>query len=330
MRAVVIHNPGARGELRLEEVPDPVPGPRDVLVRVRAAALNRADLSARAGTYAQQATRREGPPVAGLEAAGEVVSAGPQARRFAPGDRVMGQCSGGFAQLLAVDERLLLPIPRSIDWTDAAATPVALVTGHDAIGTNARLRIGESVLVQGAGSAVGMMAVQIARLLGAGLVLGTVGDPARAELLIELGADLAIDYRREGNVGAVVARKTEGRGIDVVIDHVGGSVLGANLDALAVAGRLVSVGRLESKVGKLDMDLLARKRVQLLGVSFRTRTIDEYGDCVSEAAEALLPSLAAARLRPIVDRVFPLEQAPAALERMSRNLHRGKIVLRVQ
>lgn len=326
MKAMVIEPGAAGGTLRLADVEDPAPGPRDVLVGVRATALNRADLSQRAGRYRQQATAKAGPSIAGLESAGEVLAVGDEVTRFAPGDRVMGQCSGGYAELLTVDERLLIPVPEGMSWTDAAAVPVAFVTEHDAIRTNARLQPGESVLVQAAGAAVGLAAIQIARFLGAGRIYGTVASDEQAELVRRLGADVAIHHERE-SFEEVLADATEGRGVDVVIDHVGGPVLAANLRSMAVRGRLVSVGRLGPVVGDIDLDLLARNRLQVIGVSFRTRTLDEYGDCVSAMSQELLPALEDGRLRPIVDRVYPLARALEAQERMAANRHLGKIVL---
>lgn len=328
MKAMVIRDPGEHGTLRLEEVPDPELGLRDVLVRVRATALNRADLSQRLGAYRQQATARGGPAIAGLESAGEVVAVGAQATRFQPGDRVMGQCAGGYAELLAVDERLLLPVPDALEWPQAAATPVALVTEYDAIAVNAQLAPGERVLVQAAGSAVGLMAVQIARHLGAGRIFGTVASDEQAALVCELGADVAIHHERE-RFADVIERETGGRGVDVVIDHVGGAVLADNMRAMALQGRLVSVGRLGARVGEIDLDLLALKRLRLIGVTFRTRTIDEYEACVQRAGGALLPALGDGRLRPVVDRVYPLAQALEAQERMRANRHLGKIVLAI-
>ena len=328
MKAMIIENPGPHGTLALREIDDPVPGQRDVLIRVKATACNRADLSQRAGRYRQQTTAKAGPTVAGLESAGEVIAVGSHATRFAPGDRVMGQCSGGYAELLTVDERILLPVPESIDWIHAAATPVAFVTQHDAIATNAQLAPGETVLVQAAGAAVGLAAVQVARLLGAGRIFGTVASDAQAELVRALGVDVAIDHARE-RFAEVIARETDGRGVDVIIDHVGGPVLADNLATLAIGGRLVSVGRLGRVTGDLDLDLLALKRLRLIGVTFRTRTIDEYEACVSHVGAELLPALADGRLRPIVDSVFPLERALDAQDRMAANLHLGKIVLSV-
>lgn len=328
MKAMVVHPAEDGGTLRLERVPDPVPDPREVLVRVRATAVNRADLAQRAGRYRQQAMAKEGPAIAGLECAGEVVSVGSEASRFEPGDRVMGLCGGGYAELVAVDERLLLPVPESLGWPQAAATPLAFVAEHDAIKTNAALRRGESVLIQAAGAAVGLAAVQIARLLGAGRIFGTVGTDDHAEVVRSLGVDVPINYHDESFV-ELIEHETDGRGVDVVIDHVGGPVLADNLRALAVRGRLVSVGRLGPVVGELDLDLLALKRLRLIGVTFRTRTIEEYGECVRRAGEDLLPALADGRLSPVVDSVHPLERALEAQGRMEANLHLGKIVLSV-
>lgn len=329
MKAAVIHGEGDDAELRLADVPEPVPGPRELLVRVRAAALNRADLSQRRGSYSQQTLAKDGPRVAGLEAAGEVVAVGEDVTRFRPGDRVMSQCAGGYAELLTVDERLPLPVPEVLDWTEAAATPVALVTEYDALATNARLANGETVLIQAAGAAVGLMAVQIARLLGAGAVVGTVAGEQQASLGRSLGLDHAIDHRSESVTG-VIDQLTGGRGVDVVVDHVGGPVLPDNLRAMAIGGRLVSVGRLGPVVGELDLDLLARKRLHLIGVTFRTRTLDEYAECVRVAGDRLLPALAKQRLRPVVDSVFPLADVMAAQQRMAENKHLGKIVLSLE
>lgn len=326
MKAMVIVPRGDEGAYELRDVPEPQIGPRELLVRVRATALNRADVSQRAGRYRQQATAREGLHVAGLESAGEVVAVGEQVTAHAVGDRVMGMCAGGFAEYLAMDERIALPVPDSLDWPQAAATPVALMTEHDAIATRAQLQPGESLLVQAAGSGVGLMAVQIAKLLGADPVIGTVTGTAQAELVRELGGE-PIDIH-VADAEQALADRLEG-GVDVVIDHVGGSVLAANLGAMAIGGRLVSVGRLGPVVGEIDLDLLARKNLRLIGVSFRTRTIDQYGEVARAAAEAVLPAVADGRVRPIVDSTFPLEQAEAAQERMLGNRHLGKIVLTV-
>jgi len=331
VKALTIVPRGAAGAYELRDVPEPAIGARELLVRVRATALNRADVAQRAGGYRQQATAREGVAIAGLEAAGEVVAVGDEVTLHRVGDRVMGMCSGGFAEYLALDERIALPVPAALDWPQAAATPVGLMTEHDAIATRAQLRPGESLLLHAAGSGVGLMGVQIAKLLGARPLLATVGAGRKAEVVRELGADVTIDHRGQ-DFEAIVAEHTDG-GVEIVIDHVGAKLgaklLDANLRALAVGGRLVSVGRLGERVGEIDLDLLAKKNLQLIGTSFRTRTIAQYGEVAQRAAAALLPALADGRLRPLVDSVFPLEEAEAAQERMLANQHVGKIVLDV-
>jgi NADPH:quinone reductase len=328
MKAMVIYPDPDGGTLSLQDVPDLEPGPHDLLVRVRAAAVNRADLSQRAGRYRQQATARPGPLIGGLEAAGDVVATGRRTTRFHVGDRVMAQCAGAYAEFVCIDERLALPVPDALEWPQAAATPVAYVTQHDALVTNARLRPGETVLIQAAGSAVGMAAVQVARLLGAGTIFGTVAGEAQAELCRSAGLDVAIDHRTE-SFAAIVGQRTDGRGVDVIVDHVGGPVLADNLRSLAIGGRLISVGRLGPVAGELDLDLMALKRLHLIGVTFRTRTLEEYAECVRRAGEHLLPALADGRLRAIVDRTFPLAQVLDAQERMAANEHLGKIVISV-
>jgi NADPH:quinone reductase len=327
MRALVIVPGDGDGAYEARDVPEPAIGPRDLLVAVRATALNRADISQRAGRYRQQATAREGLHIAGLESAGVVVDAGADVRHHRIGDRVMGMCGGGFAEFLAMDERLAIPIPESLDWIHAAATPVAMMTEHDAIATRAELRAGESLVVHAAASGVGLMGVQIAKLLGAAPLLGTVADPRQAALVRELGADDAINFH-ERDFEQAVAEATVA-GVDVVIDHVGGPYLAANLRAMAVGGRLVSVGRLGPTVGEIDLDLLARKNLKLLGVSFRTRDIDQYGAIARAAIDAVLPAIADGRVRPVVDRVFDLDEAAEAQDHMLANRHLGKIVLSV-
>jgi NADPH:quinone reductase-like Zn-dependent oxidoreductase len=324
MKAMVVSD----GTLQITEVDEPVPGSRDLLVRVRATAVNRADLSQRAGRYSQPATARPGPLIAGLESAGEVLDVGNEVSRFRPGDRVMGQCSGGFAEYVCIDERLALPVPESLDWLSAAATPVAFVSEHDAIFTNGELQHGQSVLIQAAGSAVGLAAIQVARFAGAGEVFGTVDGDEQARLARSLGASVVIDHTAE-DFEAVIGDATNGRGVDLIVDHVGGPVLAGNMRSLALTGRLISVGRLGPTVGEMDLDLLALKRLRLVGVTFRTRTIDEYETCVRSAEADLLPALSDGRLRPVVDSVFPLAEAVRAQDRMVANQHLGKIVLSV-
>jgi NADPH:quinone reductase len=327
MKAMVIVPEAWGGAYELQDVPEPQIGPRELLVRVRATALNRADISRLAGRYRQEATARPGTQVGGLESAGEVVAVGAQVTQHRVGNRVMAMSPGGFAELLAIDERIALPVPDRLDWPEAAATPVGMMTAHDAIATRAGLRVGESVIIHGAASAVGLMGVQIAALLGAHPVLTTITREHKAKLVRNLGADVVIDLI-EQDFEHVVAEHTE-RGVDVVIDHVGGFYLADSLAAMAVGGRFVSIGRLGAVLAEIDLDLLARKNLTVIGTSFRTRTIEQHAEVARRAAEAVLPAIADGRVRPVVDSVFPLEEAHAAHDHMVTDQHTGKIVLAV-
>lgn len=324
MRAVAIVEQEPAGGYEIQDLPEPSIGPRELLIAVRAAALNRADMAQREGRYRQAATAADGPRIAGLEAAGEVTAVGPAVRRWRVGDRAMAMCSGGFAEYVAVDERLALPVPDRLDWAAAAATPVALLTGHDAIVTRAGLRGGESVVVHGAGSAVGLMAVQIARLRGARPLLATATSALRSSLIRGLGADEVLTDP-ESFLDAATER-TEA-GVDVAIDFVGAEYFAANVAALAVGGRLVSVGRLGGTRAEVDLDLFAAKNLTCFGVSFRTRSLARWAEVTRRAAADLLPALADGQLDPVLDRILPLEQLQGAEERMIANRHQGKIVL---
>lgn len=328
MRAAVLVPDEAGGTMVVRDLPVPEPGAGDVLVRVRATALNRGELL-------QRRRGRQAPPPAdaparpgGIEFAGEVERLGPGVAGVSPGDRVMGRAPASYAEFVVVDQRELMPVPAGLSWEEAAAIPNVFVTAHDAIVTNGRLQPGESVLVNAASSGVGTAAIQIAKLLGATPVIGSSGSAAKLERLRPLGMDVGINYR-EGDVVARVMEATGGTGVNLIIDNVGGTVLGENLQCMALQGRLVSVGRTAAETGELDMDLLAYKRLHLIGVTFRTRTREEAIACSRRFAEHLLPAFADGRLRPVVDRVFPLEEIAAAQDYMESNAHVGKIVLRV-
>ena len=329
MQALVIVPSTDGGTLELRNVPDPVPGPSELLLRVRATALNRADLAQRRGAYpAPVKASDSGLAIAGLEAAGEVVGMGSEVAGFTVGDRVMAMCAGAYAELATVDYRLAVRIPDRLSWEAAAAVPVAYMTEHDALITNARLQAGESVLINAASSGVGVAAIQIAKSWGAKPVIGTSGVPQKLAALAELGLDVGINYRTENFADAVLAA-TYGRGVDVIIDHVGAPYLADNLRCMALRGRLVSVGRLGGGKGEFDLDVLALKRLQFIGVTFRTRTLDERIAIAQRFTADLLPALADGRLRPLIDRVFPLREALAAQAYLASNAQVGKIVLTV-
>lgn len=330
MKAMVVIPDSEGGTLELRDVPEPVPQPGELLIRVRATALNRADLAMRRGAYPRFATGGGDSPltIAGLEAAGEVAGLGAGVSGFAVGDRVMAMCSGGYAEFTTLDHRLAVSVPARLSWTEAASLPVAYMTEHDALITNARLQPGETVLVNAASSGVGVAAIQIAKLWGSRLIIGSSGVNAKLQALKAFGMDHGINYRLV-NLADAILEVTDGKGVDVIVDHVGGSHLHDHLRCMALKGRLVSVGRLGGRVGELDLDLVALKRLTLIGVTFRTRTLEERIAIAQRFAADLLPALADGRLRPVIDRAFPLTEALEAQGYMASDAHIGKIVLTV-
>ena len=315
-----------RGEagLMFGEIPRPDPGPDEVLVRVRAAALNRADLGVLDGRMHGSAGGTG--TVLGMEWAGEVVAVGAAVTGHAPGDRVMGFGGAAFAEYARADRGRVLPIPAGLGFEQAAALPVALMTMHDAVAVNGRLRAGESVLVLGASSGVGLMALRIARHLGAAQVIGTSTDPTRRAGLAAFGADLAIDTAMP-DWPERVREATGGRGVDLVIDQLAGPTVAGSLVAAAIRGRIVNVGRLAGMSGEIDFDLHALKRIEYIGVTFRTRSVDEVRELSRRMWADLEPAVADGTLGLPVSEVFPFERLGDAFATMAANRHFGKIVL---
>jgi NADPH:quinone reductase len=324
MKAAII----AEGGVEIREVLRPAPKPDEVLVRVRACGLNRADLIMASG-HKHGSAGGIGAQF-GLEWAGEVAALGSAVPPgLKEGDRVMCSGMGGFAEYALADRGRVLPVPESIDSFEEAATlPVALQTMHDAIVTNGRLKRGESILIQGASSGVGLMGLQIARRTGAALVIGTSTNAARRARLTEFGADLALDTKNPAWPDEVLGA-TGGRGVDLIIDQVSASVANQNLKAAAVLGRIVNVGRLGGSKGEFDFDLHALKRVAYIGVTFRTRSAEEVREISRRMREDLWTAVADRQLRLPIDRVFPFADIAAALAHMRANAHFGKIVLKV-
>jgi NADPH2:quinone reductase len=314
---------GTPDGLAIRDVPEPRPKPNEVLVRVRAAGLNRADLNAAkaAGGHG----RPENP--IGLEWAGEVVELGADAAGVKVGDRVLCSGTGGYAEFAATDAGRLWPMPASgMSWEEAATLPIALLTMHNALVTAGRLRRGESVLIQGASSGVGLMGMMIAKHLGAGPVIGTSTDATRRARLKEFGADLALDPRA-ADWPEQVHKATGGKGVNLIVDMVSGPLMNQNMQAAAVLGRIVNVGRLGGMKAEFDFDLHALKRIDYVGVTFRTRSVEEVREIVRRMRADLWDAVAAGKLRLPIDRAFPLSEAPAALAHMRSNAHFGKIVL---
>lgn len=322
MKAAVV---GTNGIVEVRDVPKPEPGPAQVLTRVRASGLNRADLIMASG-------RMHGPQggagaVLGLEWSGEVVAVGADVKDFKPGDRVMCSGGGGYAEYAASDMGRTTKIPaNNMTYAQAATLPVALQTMHNAVVTAGRLKAGESVLIQGASSGVGLMALQIAKFKGAKLVIGSSTNADRRAKLKDFGADLAVDSKDPGWADQVLAA-TDGKGVDLIVDQISGYVANQNLKATAILGRIVNVGRLGGFHGDFDFDLHAARRIDYIGVTFRTRSVEEVREINRLMRADLWPAIESGKIALPIDRTFPLDQAAAALAHMKANAHLGKIVL---
>ena len=320
MRALVSTPAGPK----LEAVQKPAPGPGQVLVRVHAAPLNRADLAMLKGA-SHGAVGGMGAPL-GLEWAGEIAALGEGVTNYRVGDRVMGAGGGAFADYTLGYAALMQSVPASVDFVQAATIPVAAQTMHDALATNGALTAGQSVLIQGASSGVGLMGLQIARILGAGLVIGTSTTPEKLARLKEFGANLALNTRNEGWVDEVLDA-TAGKGVDVVVDMLAGPLINATMRATRLGGRIVNVGRMAGETGQFDFDLHSMRRITYAGVTFRTRTGREVAELVARAQADLGSAIAEGHLGLPVDSCFALSDATAAFEKMAANEHFGKIVL---
>jgi NADPH2:quinone reductase len=308
----------------LQEVPRPSPGEGEVLVRVRANALNRADLMMlRGGLHG--GFGGVGFPL-GLEFAGEIVEVGPGVEGRQVGDRVMCAGLAEFAEYAIAHPRRMYTVPAGMSLEQAATLPVALQTMHDAIGTNGMLAAGQSVLVQGASSAMGLMGMQVAKVLGAGTVIGTSTSPERRARLPEFGADVVLDSGA-ADWSAQVLDATRGEGVDLLIDLLAGPLVNGGLRATRIGGRMVNVGRMAGEQGEFDFDLNSLRRITYVGVTFRTRRPEEVEEIVARATRALGPAMDAGTLRMPIDEVFRFGDAAEAFERMGRNQHFGKIVL---
>lgn len=327
MRAVVIASHGAAEALEVREVarpPEPV-GDR-VRVRVRAAGLNRADILQRLGRY-------PAPPgvvqdIPGLEFAGEVEQVGCEVRAWRVGQRVFGITAGGAqAEYIVVPQSTLCEIPPNLDWAQAAAVPEVFITAHDALFTQARLEMGESVLVHAAGSGVGTAAVQLARAAGA-IPYGTSRTPWKLERAREYGLEDAVATGDSPALFAAAVREwTKGRGVEVILDLVGGAYLSANLEALAEGGRLLFVGTTGGAHAQLDFGAVMRKRLTIRGTVLRPRTVEEKALATARFAAHVVPLLLRNAVRPVIDQTYAIDEVRAAHERLESNASFGKVVL---
>ncbi len=303
-------------------MPDPRPAAGQVLVRVHAAGINR-------GEIPMARRLREGAPVpSGVEFAGTVIETGADVQAWRPGDRVMGHGPGGHAEQVLADPLALMQVPDGLGWIEAAAFPNVFITAHDALVTNGELRAGDTVLVNAASSGIGLAAIQIAKAMGAKMVIATSRSQAKLSRLAPYGVDLAIDTTQGTQVSEVMAATSQ-RGVDIVIDSVGASVFEDNLACMAVKGRLVNIGRLGGNIARLDLDILWLRRLKLIGVTFRTRTEAERLACVQACARDVLPLLQAGQIQLPVDRTFAFDALGEAHDYMDTDRHFGKLVLTV-
>jgi putative PIG3 family NAD(P)H quinone oxidoreductase len=327
MRAVVIREPGEAEVLEIRDVPEPVYGPDEVLVGVRATALNRADLLQRRGLYPHPAPQPEF-DVPGLEYTGEVLEVGSRVCSVRVGDRVMGILTGGgYAEKVVVHERMAIAVPESLSWQQAAAVPEAFITAHDAL-AQCEFRCGDSVLVHAAGSGVGVAAIQIAKMGGATPIFGTAGSDEKLASAQALGLDVTIAYKQKDFAEAVL-ETSDGRGVDIIVDFIGASYLARNLACLALRGRIVVIGLLGGISAELNLAALLAKRAQIRGTMLRSRPLEEKIAATRAFADEILPHMEAGRIRPVVDREFAFDDIVDAHRYMETNANFGKIVVNV-
>jgi putative PIG3 family NAD(P)H quinone oxidoreductase len=322
MRAVVLDEYGDVDVLVIREIPDPVPGPDEVLVDVVATALNRADLLQRMGMYAGPKMAHEVP---GMEFSGRVAAVGDRVTDANVGDEVMGIVGGGaYAERLVTHERLLMPVPAGVALEDAAAIPEVFITAFDALVAQGGLTAGRIALVHAGASGVGTAAIQIARAIGATIFVTASTDKVAA--CRELGAGLAIDYRTEDFV-AVVREATGGAGVDVVLDVIGGEYVGRNIACLATGGQIIQVGLMGGGSTEVNVGALLTKRASITGTTLRNRPLEEKIAITRRVATEVLPFFTSGALRPVIDRRFAFDDIAEAHRHMASNANVGKILV---
>jgi tumor protein p53-inducible protein 3 len=325
MKAITFTSPGGPGVLRLTEVPDPVPTAEQLLVRVRATALNRADTLQRMGGYPPPPGESE---ILGLELAGEVEAVGAAVKDFAPGDRVFALVGGGgYAEKAILDPRMAMRIPEGWSFTQAAAVPEVFFTAQETLFTLGDLKDGETVLIHAAGSGVGTVGVQMAKQVGA-RVLITAGSAEKIQRTIELGATAGCNYK-EQDFAQWIRQETQGQGVDLIQDFIGAAYWEQNLRCLKDGGRLVLVGLMGGAEVKANLGIVMRKRLKIFGSVLRSRSLTDKMAITQRFRQQWLPLLASGTLHPIIDTVFPLAQAAEAHGYMEANKNFGKIILEV-
>ncbi|MGE5785152.1 MAG: NAD(P)H-quinone oxidoreductase [Myxococcales bacterium] len=325
MKAIVVKQPCTPDQLSPTEVEAPVCGPDQVIIQIYATALNRADLLQRRGKYPPPPGESD---ILGLECAGVVSSVGAAVTTVRPGDRVMALLgSGGYAEQVAVHHSMAIPVPAGMSLTQAAAIPEAFLTAREALFTLGRLDSGSRVLVHAAAGGVGSAAVQLAKAIGAEVY--ATASAAKLPQVLELGAHVAIDYRSE-DFAAIIAERTQKKGVDVILDFIGASYFEQHTKCLKSGGRLVVIGVMCGPTVTLNLETLLFKRHQILGLFMRSRSLANKAAITSSFIHESLPLFSQGLCRPLVDSVFPFSEVGRAHERMEQNENVGKIVLQVR
>ncbi|WP_423920816.1 NAD(P)H-quinone oxidoreductase [Frigoribacterium sp. 2-23] len=326
MRAITVPTPGGPEALVVSELPEPVPGPNEVVIDVAAAGVNRADVNQRQGHYPSPPGAPTWP---GLEVSGTIVSTGEHVTGASVGDYVVALLpGGGYADRVAVDAGLVLPMPQGVDLVLAAGLPEAVATVWSNVFMSAGLKPGETLLVHGGSSGVGSIAIQLAAALGS-TVYATAGSPEKVAFCEELGAARGIDYRSEDFVD-VIKTETDGRGVDVVLDLVAGDYLARDVEALAVGGRIMVIASMGGSEATIDIGALMGKRGRIWGTTLRARPLEERREIMASVRENVWPLIESGAVRPILDSVYAIENAGAAHKRMESSKHLGKILLAVR
>ncbi|MDO0913391.1 NAD(P)H-quinone oxidoreductase [Streptomyces sp. DT2A-34] len=323
MHTITIPEPGGPEALVWDEVPDPVPGEGEVLVEVVAGAVNRADILQRQGFYNPPPGAS---PYPGLECSGRIAELGPGVSGWAVGDEVCALLSGGgYAEKVAVPAGQLLPVPKGVSLTRAAALPEVVCTVWSNVFMISHLRPGETLLVHGGSSGIGTMAIQLAKAVGAKVAV-TAGTPEKLDRCAELGADVLINYREQDFVDEV-KKATDGAGADVILDNMGAKYLDRNVRALAVSGRLAIIGMQGGVKGELNIGALLAKRGAISATSLRARPLGEKAAIVAAVREHVWPLVDAGHVRPVVDREIPMNDAAEAHRVVEESGHVGKVLL---
>jgi putative PIG3 family NAD(P)H quinone oxidoreductase len=323
MIAVEISQPGGAEVLHPVERPVPQPSAGEVLIRVASAGVNRPDLMQREGKYPPPPGASDIP---GLEIAGTIVSCGDEVERWSEGDQVCALVAGGgYAEYCTAPAGQCLPLPSGVDVIAAGALPETFFTVWANVFDRGRLKPGESILVHGGASGIGTTAIQMAHAFGA-RVFATAGSSRKCAACLQLGAERAINYRTESFVD-VIMDATRGRGVDVILDMVGGDYFGRNLELLALEGRLLQIAMLHGAKVELNLARLLRQRLTVTGSTLRARAVSEKADIATALEKAVWPLVSAGQIKPVIDATFPLRDAAAAHRRLEASEHIGKIVL---